>query len=85
MNVDVASMNLGIHKGVGMFLKEKGPQIQVIDCFDHRVELALKGAFRTIIYIRQSKCELRELSEAYGKAAPKPSRALGTHWIQHKN
>ena len=25
MNIDVASMNLGIHKGVGLFLKEKGP------------------------------------------------------------
>ena len=46
MNVDGASMNLGIHKGVGIFLKEKGPWVQVIDCFDHRVELALEGAFR---------------------------------------
>ena len=25
MNVDGASMNLGIQKGVGIFLKEKGP------------------------------------------------------------
>ena len=99
MNVDGASMNLGIHKGVGIFLKEKGPQVQVIDCFNHRVELALEGAFRIpsfkgvdsilcqLYYLYQDspKRELRELSEAYGKTLPKPSRALGTHWIQHKN
>ena len=98
MNVDGASMNLDIHKGAGMFLKKKDSQIQEINCLDHRIELALEGAFRTpsfnevglmlyqLYYLYQDspKRELRELSEAYGKAVPKPSRALGTHWIERK-
>ena len=28
--------------------------------------------------------ELRELSEAYDKTVPKPSKATGTRWIDHK-
>ena len=36
-------------------------------------------------YQDSPKRELRELSEAYGKTLPKLSRALGTHWIEHKN
>ena len=32
MNIDDASMNLGTHKGVSMFLKEKRPSDTVIDC-----------------------------------------------------
>ena len=47
MNIDDASMNLGTHKGMSMFLKEKGPQIQWSTVFDHHVELALEGAFKT--------------------------------------
>ena len=47
INVDGASVNLSKHKGVGTLLKEKSPWIQVIHCFNHRVELALKDAFRT--------------------------------------
>ena len=47
MNVDGASMKLGKHKGVGTLLKEKVPQIQETDCFNHRIELALEDVFRT--------------------------------------
>ena len=97
INVDGASVNLSKHKGVGTLLKEKSPWIQVIHCFNHRVELALKDAFRTtsfeeadsmfcrLYYLYQKSpkrlSELRELSEAYDKTAPKPSKATGTSWI----
>ena len=33
MNFDDASVNISIHKGVGMLLKEKAPWIQVIQKF----------------------------------------------------
>ena len=100
INVDGASVNLGRHKGVGTLLKEKSPWIQVIHCFNHRVELALKDAFRTTsfeevdsmlcklycLYQRSPKrlSELRELSQAFDKTVPKPSKATGTCWIDHK-
>ena len=45
--IDGASMNICIHKGVGMLLTEKFPYIQVIDCFNHRLDFALEAAFRT--------------------------------------
>ena len=69
-------------------------------CFNHRVELALKDASRPtsfeevdsmlckFYYLSQksseSLSEFRELSEAYDKAVPKPSKATGTLWINHK-
>ena len=72
----------------------------MIHCFNHRVELALKDSFRTTsleqvdsmlckLYCLCQKSpkrlsELRELSEAYAKTVPKPSKATGTRWIDHK-
>ena len=38
---------VGKHKGAGTLLKEKAPWIQGIHCFNTRIELALKDAFRT--------------------------------------
>ena len=100
INVDCASVNLGKHKGVGTLLKEKSPWIQVIHCFNHRVELALKDAFSNTLFeevdsmlcklyhlyqkIPKRLSELRKLSEAYDKTVPKPSNATGTRWINHK-
>ena len=80
-------MNVGKHKGVGTQLKEKAPWLQVIHCFNHRVELALKDAFKNTqfekieemllklyyLYQKSSKGELRELADAYEKTIPKPS------------
>ena len=72
----------------------------MINCFNHRVELALKDALRTTsfeevdsmlcklycLYQKSPKrlSELRELSQAYDKTVPKPSKATGTCWIDHK-
>ena len=99
INIDGASVNLGKHKGMGTLLKEKSPWIQVIHCFNHYVELALKDAFRTtsfeevdlmlckLCYLYQKSPkhlnELRELSETYDKTIPKPSKATGTCWTDH--
>ena len=72
----------------------------MIHCFNHRVEVALEDAFRTTSFkkVDSMSCkfyylhenspkhsnELRELSEAYGKAVPKPSKTTGTCWREHK-
>ena len=100
INIDSASVNLGKHKSVGTLLKEKSSWIQVIHSFNHRVELALSLLFRTtsfdkvdsvlckLYYLYQKSpkrlSELRELSKAYDKTVPKPSKATGTCWIDHK-
>ena len=100
INVNGASVNLGRYKGMGTFLKERSPWIQVMHCFNHLVELTLKDAFRTTsfeevdsmlcklhyLYQKSPKrlSELRELSETYDKTVPKPSKASETRWIDHK-
>ena len=100
INVNGAGANLGKHRGVGNLVQEKATWLQVIHCFNHRVELALKNAFKTTafkdistmlcklyyLYQKSAKClsELRSLSEAYDKAIPKPKKASGIHWIDHK-
>ena len=52
INVDGASVNLGKHKDVGTVLKVKSPWIQVIHCFNHHVELALK-MFSELLHLRK--------------------------------
>ena len=46
LNVDEASVNTGRFTGLGARMKEKTPWLEVIHCFSHRLELALKDAFR---------------------------------------
>ena len=100
LNVDGASVNTGIHRGLGALLKQQSPWLQVIHCFNHRIELALKDAFITtsfpkidemlmkLHYLYQKSPErLRELCEfapAYEGGIPKPTKATGTRWIEHK-
>ena len=64
------------------------------------MELALKDAFHTLpfgdiddmlmklcyLYEKSPKQhrELKELPEAYANSIPKPSKAHGTRWIEHK-
>ena len=45
LNVDGASVNMAKFTGLGTRLKVEAPWLQVIHCFNHRLELALKDAF----------------------------------------
>ena len=72
----------------------------MIHCFNHRVELTLKDAFRTTsseevdsmlcklyhLYQKSPKrlSQLTEPSETYDKTVPKPSKATETRWRDHK-
>ena len=100
LNVDGAAVNTGVHHGVGALMKESSPWLQVIHCFNHRLELSIKDAFKTDTFViidemlmklcylyQQSPNRLRELkrmSEAWEKSLPKPSKSHGTRWIDHK-
>ena len=92
-NVDDASVNTGIHKGLAQLLRESSPCLNVIHCFNHRFELAIKDAFKATffedidtllnkfyyLYRKSPKRlrELREFSKVYEKSVPKPAKS---HW-----
>ena len=100
LNVDGASINTGIRNGLGAKIKEIAPWLTVIHCFNHRLELGVKDAFREsffseidhmllkfyYLYQKSPKRlrELREFGEIYDKVVPKPTKSAGTHWIAHK-
>lgn len=81
-------------------LREDAPWLEVVHCFNHRVELVIKDAFDHsefskidvmllmlhYLYKKSSKRlrELRIFSEAMKHAVPKPAKANGTRWIDHK-
>ena len=60
LNVDGANVNIRVHRGVGTQLMEKALWLQVIHCFNHRVELGLKDEFTTIHFknIEEMLCRL---------------------------
>ena len=35
---------LGVHNGIGVLMQADSPWLQVIHCFNHRLELAIKDA-----------------------------------------
>lgn len=45
LNVDGASVNVGIHAGLGAKIRETAPWLVLVHCFNHRIELAIKDAF----------------------------------------
>ena len=99
MNVDGAAINTGIQSGLGVKFKETAPWINVIHCFNHRLELAMKDMFsgtffkdittmlvKLYILYRKSPKQLRELktfSKMYKRSIPKPYKSYGTRWIAH--
>ena len=99
-NVDGASVNTGLHNGLGVKLRESAPWLSVIHCFNHRLELSVKDTFNgtffkdidnmllKLFYLyRKSPKRLRELKafgEMYDQSIPKPYKSYGTRWIFHK-
>ena len=100
LNVDGASLNTGVHNGVGVLMQADWPWLQVIHCFNHCFELAIKDAFKNhscnkidemlmkfyYLYQKSPKRlrELKRIAEAWEKSVPKPSKSYGTRWIDHK-
>ena len=100
LNVDGANMNTGIHKGLSAKIKEEADWLQLVHCFNHRLELTLTDAFSNSrfkaveeflneiysLYQTSPKRyrELKRVAEAYGETIPKPTKAYGTRWIDHK-
>ena len=99
MNIDGASVNAGIHNWLGALIKRDAQLLQVIHCFNHVIELALKDAvantafqniktFLSELYFlyKSSPKQLKEfqrIGEAYGTTVPKSTNAYGTRWLNH--
>ena len=100
LNVDGAAVNMGIHGGLGALLKELSPWLMVVHCFNHRLELAIKYAFKhtafnnidemlAVLYklyktSAKRQCELQRFGEAWQRPVPHPTKATGIRWIDHK-
>ena len=89
-----------MHNGVGVLMQADSPWLQVIHCFNHCFELAIKDASKNdnfnkiderltkVYYLYQKSpkrlLELKRIAEAWEKSVPKPSKSYDTHWIDHK-
>ena len=92
LHVDRASVNTGRKRGL-----RNAPWLELVHCFNHRLEFALKDAFDnspfgnidsmlTKLYFLYQKSpkrywELKELREAYNNTVPQPLKAGGTTGI----
>ena len=100
LNVDGASVNTGIHKGLVAKIEE-ADWLQLVHCFNHHyLELTLKDAFSNFAFkaveeslheiysLYQTSLkryhELQRIAEAYGETIPKPTKAYRMRWIHHK-
>ena len=100
LNVDGASVNTGVHRGLGAKIRELAPWLTVVHCFNHRLELAVKDTFKGTffdeidtmllklyyLYKKSAKRtrELQAFGEIYDKVITKPVKASGTRWVAHK-
>ena len=99
-NVDGASVNMGIHRGLGVLLPENAPWSTIVHRFNHRFELAIKDAFvgtffdeihsfliKLFYLCKKSSKRLQELHQfgkIYETSIPRPAKVGGTSWMVHK-
>ena len=97
---DGASVNLGCRRSVSTLLQEDCPWLVQIHCFAHRLELAVKDAFKNtymtdVIELLTSLYqffdnspkrvrECQELADIMAEHFTKPLKANGTRWADHK-
>ena len=100
LNADGTSVNMDPLNGLGKIVKNSTPWLELVHCFNHHIDLALKDAFDTspfgdihnmlmkLYYLYEKGPKryrrLKKLSETYANSIPKPSKAHGTRWIEHK-
>ena len=100
LNVDGANVNTDTQNGLGAKIKEEADWLQLVHCFNHRLELALKDAFSNSqfkaveeflneidsLYRTSTKRyrKLKRVAESYGETTPKPTKAYDTRWNDHK-
>ena len=99
-NIDGASVNTGIHRGLDARIREHPPWLTVVHCFNHRFVLGVKDTFKgtffeeidtmllKLYYLYEKSAkrtrELKAYREIYDKVITKPCKSSGTRWIVHK-
>ena len=48
--MDGASVNMGRMNGLGKLVRDEAPWVEIVHCFDNRLELAIKDAFTTTTF-----------------------------------
>ena len=97
LNVNGASVNTGVYNGVGVLIQAGSPWHQVMYCFNHRLELAIKEVFKNdnfnkidemlmkFYYLYQKSPKplrkLKRIADAWEKSVPKHFKSYGTPWI----
>ncbi len=76
LNIDGASVNTGIHRGLGARIRELAPWLTVVHCFNHRLELAVKDAFKGTFF-NEIDTMLLKLYYLYKKSSKPGTDFLG--------
>ena len=50
LNLDGASVNMGRMNGLGKLVRDEAPWFDIVHCFNHRLELAIKVVFTTTTF-----------------------------------
>ena len=71
LNLDGASVNMGKYNGLNVLVRDEAPWSEVVHCFNHRLELAIKDAFiQSTFYLNINEV----LSELYWLYQKSPKR-----------
>ena len=54
--------------GLGKLVRDEAPWVEIVHCFNHRLELAIKGAFTTTTFYRNIDEMLTKLYYRYQKS-----------------
>lgn len=97
---DGANVNMGQVRGVSTLLKQQSPWILSVWCLAHRLELAVRDAFKstfmdtvveiltTVYYFYRGSAkrnrEAQELADIMDEHFLKPAKCNGTRWVEHK-
>ena len=68
LNLDGASVNMGRMNGLGKLIRDEAPWVEIVHCFNHRLELAIKDAFTTTTFYHNIDEMLTKLYYLYQKS-----------------
>ena len=78
LNLDGASVNMGKDSGLNVLVRNEAPWVEVVHCFNHRLELAIKDAFNESVFYSNIDEMLSKLYWFYQKMSKKTNRTKRT-------
>ena len=68
LNLDGGSVNMGKHSGENVLVQSEAPWVDIVHCFNHRLELAIKDAFNESAFYSNIDEMLSKLYWLYQKS-----------------